>query len=133
MKIDILQAPEVDIMRDHKKYAVFFCFFLALAGLGVAIGVYAIYFNTRQYEKLDTAALVFFVGASFFISYFGQKLQAYKRLYPPQKKKLAELRGENPVVDNYCKQVEALGRRMIKAEFDECENYAERHPGIPFV
>jgi len=132
MKIDILAPPEADIMRERKKYALFFCCFLALACLGIGIGAYAIYYNAQHYQNLDTIALVCFVGASIFISYFGGKLQAYKRLYPPHKKKLAEMRKQHPVIDSYCSQVEALGRPMIRAEFEACATYAERHQDIPF-
>ncbi|MGW8193411.1 MAG: hypothetical protein ACWGOX_04025 [Desulforhopalus sp.] len=132
MKIDILTAPDADIMRDRKRYAVFFTCFLVLACLGLGIGAYAIYFNAHHYDNLENIALVCFVGASLFISYFGGKLQAYKRLYPPHKEKLAELREHHPVIDTYCRQVEALKRPMIKAEFEACVTYAEKHQAIPF-
>jgi len=128
MKIDILKAPVVNINANRKKYTIIFLFFLGIACLSVGIAVYAIYFSTRYYQNLEDISLGILVGASLFITYFGEKLQAYKRLYPPHRKKLAELRQQHPAIDNYCGQVELLDREMIRAEFLACTRYAEKFP-----
>lgn len=129
MKIDILKAPDADIMRDRNKYALIFIFFLIVACFGIGIGVYEVYFSTIQYKNLDNASLAILVVASLFITYFGEKLQAYKRLYAPHRKMIAKLRQQHPVINNYCSQVEMLKRDMIRAEFLACTSYVERYRG----
>lgn len=132
MKVNILEPPESDIFRERKKYTFWFVFFLVLASIGVGIGVYAIYYDTHHIKNLDDIALGVLVGASVCISWSGNKLQAYKKLFPPQKEKIMELRGEHPAIETYCAQVEKT-RYLIRAEYEACTEYAEDHKGVPFV
>ena len=133
MNVDICTTPDPEIFRDRKKYALWFALFMAMACTGVGIGVFAIYFDTSNFSNLDDWALGALVGASIGITWSGNRLQAYKRLYPPQLAKLAELRANHPVIDEYCRAVEAAGRGLIRAEYEACKEYAEDHSAVPFV
>jgi hypothetical protein len=125
MKIDILRTPPADIFRDRRRNILFFCVLLALACCGLLIGVYAIVADTRYYAKLETGALALFVGAALFLTYFGEKLQAYKKLTPPQRKELADLSWKHPEIKAYCDLVAQADRQPILAEFEACQEWAE--------
>ncbi|WP_153306672.1 hypothetical protein [Desulfogranum japonicum] len=133
MKIDVLQQPEQDIFQHRKRYVLWFIFFFVTAFLGIAVGVYAIYFDSLHIKHLDDLALGILLTASLGITIYGNKLQKYKRLFPPQQEKLANLRTRYSVIDTYCKGVERLGRRFVRAEYEACEEYAEKHSALPFV
>jgi len=96
MKIDILHKPPVDIFKNRRNYTLFFIALLSLASFGLLLGVYAIIADTSYYKQLETAALVFFVAPATFIAYFGEKLQAYKKLTPPERKEMDELGQKHP-------------------------------------
>lgn len=133
MKINILEPPDPDIFRDRKKYIIWFAFFMVMACVGIGVGVFAIYFDTHHYRNLDNWALGILVGSSLGITRFGNRLQEYKRLYPPQLKKLRELQAENGQIKKYCEEIGAAERREIRAEYDACVEFAEKHPGgVPF-
>jgi hypothetical protein len=67
------------------------------------------------------------------ITWFGNRLQAYKRLYPPHREKLVELRLNHPEIDRYCAEVEAMGRGLIRAEYEAFNEYSEKHAAVPFI
>lgn len=133
MKIKISLGPDPDICRDRKKYALWFAFFLAGACVGVGIAVFAVYFDTHHYQNLDNWAIGILVGSSLAITWFGNRLQAYKKLYRPHREKLVELRANHPAIEIYCAQVEAMGRGLIKAEYEAFIEYSECHPKAPFT
>lgn len=125
MKIDILRNPPADIFKDRGRYINYFIVLLALACSGLLLGVYAIVADTRHYEIIETAALALFVGSALCLTYFGEKLQAYKKLMPPQVKELAELREKHPEVNRYCELVARANRQPIRVEFEACQEWAE--------
>jgi hypothetical protein len=124
MKIDIRNPPPADIFKNRKKYIIIFIVFLSLACLGLLFGAYAIIADTAYYEYLETAALSFFVGSALFIAYFGEKLQAYKKLIPPQQEELAELMEKHAEIRTYCDQLERARRQPIRAEYEACQAFA---------
>ncbi len=132
MKIKIPGQPDPDIYRDRKKYALWFAFFLVGAFVSVGVAVFSVYFDTHHYKNLDNWAIGTLVGSSLGITWFGNRLQAYKRLYPPHRKKLVELRSNHPEIEIYCTEVEAIGRELIRAEYDACIEYSEKHSAVPF-
>jgi hypothetical protein len=129
MKIDILRAPPADIFRDRGKYIRIFSVLLALACCGLLIGVYAIVFDTSYYAKLEIAALSLFAGSALFLTYFGEKLQAYKKLTPPQLKELADLSRKHSEIKVYCDLVAQANRQPIRAEYEACQEWAEDAAG----
>ena len=131
MKIKIPGPPDPDIFRDRKKYALWFAFFLAGTCVSVGVAVFAVYFDTHQYKNLDNWAIGALVGSSLGITWFGNRLQDYKKLYPPHRKKLVELRTNYPEIEKYCTEVEAIGRELIRAEYDACLDYAEKRSAVP--
>jgi hypothetical protein len=132
MKIKIPGQPDPDIFRDRKKYALWFAFFLVGVFASVGAAVFAVYFDTHHYNNLDNWAIGTLVGSSLGITWFGNRLQAYKKLYAPHRKKLVELRSNHPEIDVYCTEVEAIGRELIRAEYDACVEYSEKHSAVPF-
>lgn len=126
MKIDIEAAPAGDIMAGRKKYTLLFLSFLGVACLGLGAGVYAVYFSKGPSKNMEDISLGILVGASLLITWSGEKLQAYKRIYPPHRERLAGLRRKHPEVDSYCRRVEELGREMVRGEFLACTKYAEK-------
>lgn len=133
MKIDITKQPDSDIFRDRKKYILWFCFFMFLVGIAIAIGVFAVYYDTSHYENIDNYALGILALASLGVTWSGNKLQSYKKLFPPQFEKLTELRAKHPVIETYCAKVQASGRRFIRAEYEACVDYSEKHAAVPFI
>jgi hypothetical protein len=133
MKIDILGQPDPDIFRDRKKYALWFIFFLLWVFIAVGIAVFGVYFVTQYYQNIDHRALGILFGASLGITWPGSKLQAYKKLYPPHREKLVELRSNHSAIEIYCAEVEATGRRLVRAEYEACIDYSEKHSAIPFL
>ena len=133
MKIKIPGQPDPDIFRDRKKYALWFTFFLVGACASVGIAVFAVYFDTRHYQDLDNWAIGTLVVSSLGITWYGNRLQAYKKLYRPHREKLVELRSKYPEIELYCAEVEAMGRGLIRAEYEAFIEYSERHSAAPFV
>ena len=131
MKIKIPGPPDPNIFRDRKKYAFWFALFLIGACGSVGVAVFAVYFATHDFKNLDDWALGTLVGSSLGITWFGNRLQAYKKLYPPHREKLAQLRLDYPAIEIYCAAVEAMGRRLIRAEYEACIEYAEKHSAVP--
>jgi hypothetical protein len=125
MKIDITREPPADIFRNRGKYLWSFIAFLILGCCGVLLGVYAILSDTHYYENLETASLAIFVGGAMLVSYFGEKLQAYKSLTPDQMKELAEMVQKHPEIEVYCTLMTKAGRQPIRVEFEACQNRAE--------
>lgn len=125
MKIDIHQTPEHDIFRDRRTNIIWFSFFLLLVCAAVAIGFYAVYSTGSQSFQPEDWALGLLVAASIGITIFGNRLQAYKALFPPQKEKLVSLRQQYPIIEQYCAQVEGMQRKFIRAEYEACVEYAE--------
>lgn len=133
MKIKIPGHPDPDIFRDRKKYALWFVFFLVGACVGVGVAVFALYFDTHHYKNLDNWAIGTLVGSSLGITWFGNRLQAYKKLYRPHREKLVELRLNHSEIEMYCAEVEAMGRELIKAEYEACIEFSEKHSAVPFI
>jgi len=130
MKIDILREPPADIFKDHGKYKIAFALILALACIGLLLGVYAIVADTKYYGALEKAALTVFVVAAVLLFYVGEKLQAYKKLNPDQKKELADMCRQYFEIQGYCDLVAKLNRRIVLAEFEACHNWAEEKRSI---
>lgn len=133
MKIDILEQPDPDIFRDRKKYILWFVFYLVLACVAVGTGVVAVYGDAYHFKNLENWALGVLVGSSLGITRFGNRLQAYKKLFPPQREKIIELRSTHPAIEKYCAQVEASGRGLIRIEFEVCVQYSEKHSAVSCV
>lgn len=125
MKIDILHRPPADIFKDRRRRTLVFAVLLALACSGLLLGVYAVVSDTKFYDKLEIAALGLFAGSAMFLTYFGEKLQGYKKLTPPQQQELAALAGKHPEIRRYCDQVAQANRQPIRAEFEACQEWAE--------
>lgn len=125
MKIDILSPPPEDIFRDRPKYTLIFISLLGLACFGLLLGVYAIVAETAYYDKLETLALGFFVGAALFLFDVGEKLQAYKKLTPPELEELVDLCRQHPEIKLYCELLTKAGRQPIRAEHEACLLWAE--------
>jgi hypothetical protein len=124
MKIDICNEPPADIFKNRQKHTIIFIVLLALACFGLLLGAYAIIADTVYYENLETAALSFFVGSALFIAYFGEKLQAYKKLIPPEQKELAELSKKHIEIRIYCDLVAKNNRQPVRGEFEACQAFA---------
>ncbi len=133
MKVKIPGQPDPDIFRDRKKYALWFAFFLLGACVSVGVAVFAVYFGTPHYKNLDNWLIGTLVGSSFGVTWFGNRLQAYKKLYRPHLEKLLELRSNHPEIEIYCAKVEAMGRGLIRAEYDAFIEYSESHSEAPFA
>jgi hypothetical protein len=131
MKIKIPGQPDPDIFRDRKKYALWFAFFLAGACVSVGIAVFAVYFDTHNYKNFDNWAIGTLVGSALGITWFGNRLQDYKKLYRPHREKLVDLRSNHPEIEIYCTEVEIMGRRLIRAEYEAFIEYSERHSEAP--
>ncbi len=125
MKIDITREPPADIFRNRGKYRLIAIVLLALSGCGMLLAAYAIFSDTPHSEKLETAAFTLFVGPILVFSYFGEKLQAYKRLTPDQEKELADLGREHPEIRAYCVLAAEARRQPILAEYEACQAWAE--------
>ena len=126
MKIDIFAQPPTRIFRHQPRYARLFVFFLTLAGLGLALGVYAyLHPASPWYGLLEKLSMILFVGASVPIFITGEKLQAYKCLSEQEVRELAGLRRRYEEIDRYCLRVEAMGRRLIHAEFNALRDHGE--------
>ena len=125
MKIDILQAPPTDIFQKRPRLIFVFVALLFVASCGILFGVYAIFFNTAYYEQFETLALVLFIVPAPFATYFGEKLQGYKKLMPPQREELTALEQKFPEIKNYCDKVRKDDRRFIRSEYEACLEWAE--------
>lgn len=125
MKIDILCPPPPDIFKDRRRYILIFSILLGLACCGLLLGLYAVVAETSYYAGLETAALALFAGSAVFLTYFGEKLQAYKKLTPPQIKELADLAEQHAEIRTYCGLVAKDGRRAIRGEYEALQEWAE--------
>lgn len=126
MKINILQPPPSDIYHGRKGYICWFILFLTLFCCGIIVVLYAMQPQARYVDTLEIVALVLFGVPSLFVAYFGSKLQAYKKLIPPQLSTLAELCQKHPEIAAYCRQLVESGREPVRAEFTACEEWAEK-------
>ncbi len=125
MKINILHKPPVDIFKYRRNYTLIFIALLTLVCCGLLLGVYAIIADTIYFKQLETVALVLFVAPSMFVAYIGEKLQAYKKLTPPQRKELTDLGQKYPEIKVYCDLVAKANRQLIRAEYETCQAWAE--------
>ncbi|OKY73890.1 MAG: hypothetical protein BM485_16585 [Desulfobulbaceae bacterium DB1] len=125
MKIDITQAPPTDIFRDRPKHLWICIALLFLAACGMLLILYVIFADAPQSDTLETTALSLFVGPALIFVYFGEKLKAYKKPGPEQKKELAALGRKHAVISTYCALVAEEGRDPIFAEYEACKDWAE--------
>jgi len=125
MKIDLNQTPEQDIFRNRKKYIIWFSFFMLLVCVAVAIGFFVFYSNSNEAQNVEDWALGILVAAAVGVTIFGNRLQAYKALFPPQQEELISLRSQYPVIEKYCSAVDLMQRKFIRAEYEACVEYAE--------
>lgn len=125
MKIDISITPENDIFGDKKRHTIWFVFFLMLVVIAIALGGYSIYATNIQSANFEDWSLGLLVVAAVGVTIFGNKLQAYKSLFPPQREKLSLLRTQYAPIETYCACVDTLQRRYIRAEYEACIEYAE--------
>ncbi len=126
MKRDILAPPPAEIFKNQPRYARWFVFFLALAVVGLLLGLYA-YLTPASpwYDILEKLSMILFVGSSVAIFITGEKLQAYKRLTGSQEKELACLCEKYEEIHRYHEQVQAQGRRISYGEFNALKEYGE--------
>lgn len=125
MKIDITREPPADIFRHRSKYRLINSVALTLSGCGLLLAAYTIVSDTPHSDNLEMTAFTLFVGPILVFSYFGEKLQAYKRLSPGQEKELTEMGRQHPEIKTYCAQVAMAGRQPTLAEFEACLAWAE--------
>lgn len=125
MKIDITTPPPADIFRDRVKYTWIFIFFISLAACGMLLIIYGIVSDAPSSETLETAALALLVGPAIFLTYFGGKLRAYKKLGPHEKEELKSLALKFPEILTYCALVAEEGREPIFAEYEAFKDWAE--------
>jgi hypothetical protein len=129
MKIDILSPPPSDIFKDRRRQILAFSVLLALACGGLLLGVYAVVSDTKFYDQLEIAALGLFAGSALCLAYFGEKLQDYKKLTPPQQKELAALGRKHAAIQHYSDLVARANRQPIRAEYEACQEWAELTAG----
>ncbi len=125
MKIDISQAPPSDIFKDRVKYLWVAAFILSLALVGVLLIIYGIFSAAPASPILEKVALGLLFGPAVLFTYFGPKLRVYKRLLPKEKEELIVLSLKHPEISTYLKQVSALDRQPILAEYEACKEWAE--------
>jgi hypothetical protein len=125
MTIDITREPPVDIFRNRSKYSLLAIASLALSICGMLLAAYAIFSDMPHSKKLETVAFTLFVGPGLVFSYFGQKLQSYKKLTPEQEKELAIMVRRHSEVNAYCDLVLKAGRQMTHAEYEACQGWAD--------
>lgn len=126
MKIDLLHGPPDDIFKDRRKYTLIFIALLIVSSCGLCFGAYALFGHTVYYEQFETLAFIFFVAPSPFAFYFGQKLQGYKKLSPPQYEELGNWIKRYPEIRNYCELIGKTGREPIQAEYNTCQDWVEK-------
>lgn len=126
MQIDISREPPADIYQGRTRYLWIAGTLLALAVAGGLLAAYAIFSTTPYSERLENAALALIAGPGLLFAYFGEKLQAYKRLNPAQEKELAAMARLHPEIAAYCGQVAKAGRAPVLAEFEACQARAEQ-------
>jgi len=124
MNINILHGPPADIFKNRRWLTLIFVALLALAFCGLLMGVYAFFADTT-YEQLEKYAFVLFVAPSPFAAYFGEKLQRYKKLTPPQREELAAWEQQYPEVKLYCDQVAMADREPVRVEYEACQAWVE--------
>lgn len=125
MKIDIRNGPPDNIFKDRRRYIIIFVGLLIIACFGLMTGAYAILTNTSYYEQAEILALVLFVAPSPFAVYFGEKLQQYKRLTPPQQEELAALAEQHPEIETYYNLISKADRYPIRVEYEACQAWAQ--------
>lgn len=125
MHIDITATPPADIFRHRRRTLWLAGLFLGLAGGGGLLALYAIYSTAPYSRTLEDVALGLLVGPGLVFVYFGEKLQAYKKLTPAQEKELAALSQKHPEIAAYCSLLSRSGRAPILAEFEACQARAE--------
>ncbi|MFH1215445.1 MAG: hypothetical protein V1706_02985 [Pseudomonadota bacterium] len=125
MKIDITQKPPTDIFRDRGKHLRISITLLSMAACGMLLILYVVFSDTPQSDTMETAGLALFVVPALIFVYFGEKLKAYKKLGPEQKKELAALGRKHPVISTYLARVEKEGRNPIFAEYEACKDWVE--------
>ena len=125
MKIDILRKPQADIFKNRGIYVKLFSLFLVVAAIGLLLGIYTYLSNTPYYLSLEKVSMILFAGSSLPIFIFGEKLQRYKRLTPPQEKELAKFCQNYSEIQEFCRHVKELNRPMILAEFNACMDFTE--------
>lgn len=132
MKIDITKEPPVDIFRHRGKFKLIACSCLLLSACGILLAAYAVFSDTPHSEKLESVAFSLFIGPALVFSYFGEKLQGYKRLTTEQEEELADFTRRYPEIKSYRELVARAGRPPILAEFEACQAWAEdirrKHP-----
>ncbi len=127
MKIDLTSHPDPDIFDDRKRYILWFCLAMACVGIAIGVGVFAVLGNSGNSDRIGDWALGILVASAVAVTWSGNKLQGYKKLFPPQAEKLHQLRRMHPAIEQYCSEVEVLGRRTIRAEYEACLEYSENN------
>jgi hypothetical protein len=125
MKIDITSEPPADIFRDRGKHLWICIALLSLVVCGTLLMGYGIFSDTSQAETLNTVGLTLFIGPALIFVYFSEKLKAYKRLGPDQKKELADLGRKHPEISTFCELVAKDGREPIFGEYEACKDWVE--------
>ena len=124
MKIDILHEPPVDIFKNKRMYTIIFIIALVLACCGLLLGLYAIFAETVYYDQLETVSLGLFVLPAVLVSFFGEKLQALKKLTDVEGAELTDMVQKHAEIKLYCDLVAKADRRVTFAEFEACQAWA---------
>jgi len=125
MHIDITLAPTADIFRNRARHLGIAGILLGLACCGGLLAVYAVVSDAPYSRTMEDVALGLLAGPGLLFAYFGEKLQAYKKLSPGQERELAELVIQHPQIATYCALLTKSGRKPILAEFEACQAKAE--------
>lgn len=126
MKIDIHHTPPQIPFKNRTLYICIFVLFLALFSCGIGIAIYTTLSDTPYYELLENVALVLFIVPPLIIAYFGGKLQAYKKLTPPQRQELEEWCANYEEIRKYCQLVAKTGRKPVRAEYEASLDWVEK-------
>lgn len=118
MHINICQDPPTDALEIKKKYLRIIPYLLALVFCGILLAVFQVVVGSAHGDLVENIALVLFVPPGLAFFYFAEKLHDYKMLTPKQEKKVEEFCRKDHEIAAYCAKVSALGRNLIKAEYD---------------
>lgn len=118
MYINITQDPPTDVVETKRKYLRIIPYLLALVFCGILLAVFQVVVGSAHGDLVENIALVLFVPPGLAFFYFAEKLHDHKTLSPKQEKEIEEFCRQVPDIAAYCAKVSALGRKLIKAEYD---------------
>lgn len=125
MKIDVTKAPPAAIFQYRGVFKIIVIICLMISCGGMLLAAYAIFSDLAHSERLETVAFALFVGPVLIFSYFGEKLQAFKKLTKEQETELADFIRNYPVIRTYCELVAKDGRNLTLGEYEAAEAWVE--------